>query len=337
MKKWIYMMMAVSVLGCHRLTAQSVFGIEYTTEIQTNFKDLNWVNLLKLKLSQTLYDHIRLEIGTISIAKTHSERLIDDLQIFSNIEEKSLPLSFSVTGLSFDGDDSYLFVGIRNINEDYFTSPITSFFTNSSCGIFPTISANYPIANYPLSSLGIHYSWEKESWKIQASVYNGRGYNGFTADNFLLRFHPVSDGLFGITSLNYQNNGSSYHFGGVLHNGFHSCREKTEKRSLSGMLWGYVEQRLTEKICLLAQYSVAFPSDIWCHIFGGMGIVIPFRMAEVGFFSDCAIFAGKKEYASELTCRITFSDHIILQPAVHLIQGTHGCQTVILMRMNIAL
>ena len=236
MKKWIYMMMAVSVLGCHRLTAQSVFGIEYTTEIQTNFKDLNWVNLLKLKLSQTLYDHIRLEIGTISIAKTHSERLIDDLQIFSNIEEKSLPLSFSVTGLSFDGDDSYLFVGIRNINEDYFTSPITSFFTNSSCGIFPTISANYPIANYPLSSLGIHYSWEKESWKIQASVYNGRGYNGFTADNFLLRFHPVSDGLFGITSLNYQNNGSSYHFGGVLHNGFHSCREKTEKRSLSGML-----------------------------------------------------------------------------------------------------
>ena len=82
-------MMAVSVLGCHRLTAQSVFGIEYTTEIQTNFKDLNWVNLLKLKLSQTLYDHIRLEIGTISIAKTHSERLIDDLHIFSNIEEKS--------------------------------------------------------------------------------------------------------------------------------------------------------------------------------------------------------------------------------------------------------
>ena len=29
-----------------------------------------------------------------------------------------------------------LFVGVRNVNEDFFTSDVTSLFTGSSCGIF---------------------------------------------------------------------------------------------------------------------------------------------------------------------------------------------------------
>ena len=337
MKKWMYMMVVVAVLGCYRLTAQPVFGIEYITEMQTDFRNLNWVNLLKLNFSQALCSGIRLDLGSISIAKTRSERLVNDWQVFSNIEENNLPFSLSVAGLSFSRGASCFFVGIRNMNEDYFTSPITSFFTNSSCGIFPTISVNYPIANYPLSSLGIHYTYQKERWRIQASVYNGRGYNGFTADNCLFRFRPALEGLFGITSLNYQNKGSSYYLGSVLYNGFHLGKDKAEKGTLSGILWGYVERRLSEKLYLLTQYSAAFPSDVWCHMFGGVGVVLQLGTAEVGFFSDCAVFSGEKEYASELTSRITFSDHIILQPAVHLIQGACGFRIITMMRLNITL
>lgn len=337
MKKLIYMTIAVAAFGCHRLAAQPVFGIEYATEIQTDFKDMNWVNLLKLNFTQPLSNGISLDLGSISISKTRQERLVSDLQVFSNIEEANLPFSLSVTGLSFSRKASYLFAGIRNMNEDYFNSPVTSLFTNSSCGIFPTVSANYPIANYPLSSLGIHYKYEKKRWSIQASVYNGRGYNGFTADNFLFRFRPASDGLFGIASLNYRNNGSNYYLGGVLYNGFHNIGEEAEKRSLSGILWWYAEQRLTEKLYLLAQYSAAFPSNVWCHMFGGIGVVMQFRAAEVGFFSDCAAFSGENEYASELTCRIPFSDNAILQPAIHFIQGTCGSRTIMLIRLNISL
>lgn len=337
MKKWIYMMFAAVVPGCHRPAAQPLFGIGYTTELQTDFREMNWVNLLKMDFSRTLGKGFRIDLGSISIAKTRPERLIDDRQGFSNIEADNLPFSLSVAGLSFSRGASCLFAGLRNMNEDYFASPVTSLFTNSSCGIFPTIAANYPIANYPLSSLGIHYTHEKERWRIQASLYNGRGYNGFAADNFLFRFRPVSDGLFGITSLNYRNHGSSYHLGGVLYNGFHICEAKAEKRSLSGILWGYVEQRLTKGLYLLAQYSAVFPSDVWCHRFGGAGVVMRFRTAEAGFFSGCAVFSAEKEYASELTCRITFSDHVAIQPAVHLIQGACGFRQITLMRLNIAL
>ena len=37
MKKWIYMMFAAAVPGCHRPAAQPLFGIGYTTELQTDF------------------------------------------------------------------------------------------------------------------------------------------------------------------------------------------------------------------------------------------------------------------------------------------------------------
>lgn len=330
-------MIAVADLGCHRLTAQTVFGIEYATEMQTDLRNMNWVNLLKLNLSQTLCNGLRLDLGSISIAKTRPERLVNDRQAFSNIEEENLPFSLSVAGLSLKRGASSIFAGIRNVNEDYFTSPITSFFTNSSCGIFPTISANYPIANYPLSSLAVHYAYRKEPSIIQVSIYNGRAYNGFKADYFPFRFRPASEGIFAITSLNYQNNDNSYYLGGALHNGFHICKEKQEKRSLSAILWGYVEQHLTERLYLLAQYSAAFPSDVWCHMFGGVGVVMQFRTVKAGLFSDCAAFAGEKEYASELTCGITPSDHIILQPAVHIIRGSCGFRIITLMRLNLSL
>lgn len=91
-----------------------------------------------------------IEASTISIAKTREERLVDDLQTFSNIEEDNLPLALAVCGANWQINDKHsLFFGIRNMNEDYFTSPVTSFFTNSSCGVYPTISANYDIANTP--------------------------------------------------------------------------------------------------------------------------------------------------------------------------------------------
>ena len=89
--------------------------------------------------------------------KTRPERIINDLQTFSNIEEDNLPCAIAVLGYTRLVGNVTLFAGIRNLNEDYFTTPCMSLFTNSSCGIFPTLSANYPIANYPLAALCLDY------------------------------------------------------------------------------------------------------------------------------------------------------------------------------------
>lgn len=40
----------------------------------------------------------------------------------------------------------------------------TSLFTGSSCGIFPTISASYPIANYPLAGLTVYFDVSFGGW-----------------------------------------------------------------------------------------------------------------------------------------------------------------------------
>ena len=82
--------------------------------------------------------------------------------------------------------NSSLFIGIRNVNEDYFTSPCTALFTNSSCGIFPTISANYPIANYPVASVGIDYKLNLNKWFLETSIYNGTGYRNLSGNRKLL-------------------------------------------------------------------------------------------------------------------------------------------------------
>lgn len=84
---------------------------------------MNWVNLLKMDFSRTLGKGFRIDLGSISIAKTRPERLIDDRQGFSNIEADNLPFSLSVAGLSFSRGASCLFAGLRNMNEDYLPRP----------------------------------------------------------------------------------------------------------------------------------------------------------------------------------------------------------------------
>ena len=133
-----------------RKVTGSELDLTYTTEVQTNFrKEGKWVNLLRLDYS---------------------------MQGFSNIEEKNLPFAPAVLGLEYRTSRSSLFLGIRNVNEDYFTSPCSSFFTNSSCGIYPTLSANYPLANYPKSALGLDYKLNYKDWTMEVSVYNGTGH-----------------------------------------------------------------------------------------------------------------------------------------------------------------
>ena len=115
---------------------------------------------------------------------------MDDMQGFSNIEEKNLPFAPAVLGLEYRTSRSSLFLGVRNVNEDYFTSPCSSFFTNSFCGIYPTLSANYPLANYPLAAVGLDYRLTSDPWEMELSVYNG------TAQCSLTGAHSVFPGTF---------------------------------------------------------------------------------------------------------------------------------------------
>lgn len=234
----------------HYLAAQD-FNLTYTTEFQTDFrKGAKWVNLLRTDFLQSLGNSVNIEVASISVARTSDKKLVDDLQVYSNIEEENLPLALAILGINWHVGASSLFVGIRNLNEDYFNSPCTSLFTNSSCGIFPTLSANYPIANYPVASVGMDYKLKLGNWHMETSIYNGTGYNMFVGKENVFRFCPKTDGILSITSLNYQNNDSGYYMGIALHSGMSAGDESgnsetEEKKKLNTVLWGYAEQKLS--------------------------------------------------------------------------------------------
>lgn len=96
MKRTVCMiLLGVLYAGCC-LAARTQVGAAYAGELLSDFRAWNWVNMLRLEFSQPLGSRLRLDIATISIARTRKGRLIDDLQGFSNIEEEDTPLAPAV-------------------------------------------------------------------------------------------------------------------------------------------------------------------------------------------------------------------------------------------------
>lgn len=323
--------LAALLLAAHHLHAQHL-GVEYTAEMQTNFREINLVNFLRLNTEMPLGRSVSLVASTISIAKTCEDRLVNDLQVFSNIDEENLPLAIAVSGVNWQMADHHaLFIGIRNVNEDFFTSPATSLFTNSSCGIYPTISANYPIANYPVASMGMHYKYENHScdraFSVQASLYNGIGYNRFAGRENVFRFCPIDDGIFGIAEVAYTCKGSQYFFGHALHG----------KDGLSYTPWAYAEQCVTNNITLLAGFSHAFMRESECQDFVGLGVCIRCGDTQIGVFSDYSTFGKQDEFATEITCKLPITEYMCIQPSAHVISHHSKPDYVVTLRMELKL
>ena len=214
------------------------------------------------------------------------------------------------------------------MNEDDFCSDVASLFTNSSCGIYPTISANYPIANYPVASVGIHYCYDANPVKVQASLYNGTSYNRFAGHDNFYRVCPKDDGVFGITEMSYNHGGSRYFLGNALY---------YKEGGVSATPWFYTEQCITSNLKMLAGYSHAFTTEAECKDFFGMGFLYEICKCQLGTFTDYANFLERKEFAMELTCKISVFQYLDIQPTVHLItyDGILQCAAMVRMTLHI--
>lgn len=346
------------------------FGMELTSELQGTHKgghrpatsgnasqSYNYANLLRLNVSVPVTRSVRFEAASLSTCMTAEESIGGELQTCSNLDAGNIPFALSVCGMSWTypsrqkGTTHSLSLGIRNMNEDYFCSPATSLFTNSSCGIYPTISINYPIANYPVASVGMHYRYENEklcyknkdknkdnnknkdedvnengSFVLQASLYNGQGYHRFTGRDNIFRVCPKDDGVFGLTEVSYTRRGSYYSLGNAIY----------YKESMSATPWFYTEQSITPRLTLLAGYSHAFAADAQCRDFLGCGVLYQLGQCQLGAFTDYANFLERNEFATELTCKIPLSQHIDIQPTAHLIAHDGRLHCVAMLRMALS-
>lgn len=341
-------------------------SVQYTTELQSDFgRRLNWVNLLSLRATVPmewlgLWGNGKLEVQTISVYKTSRERIAGDRQVFSNIEEDNLPFSPFILGYSQQIGKVLLFGGLRNVNEDCFTTPYASLFTNSSCGIYPTLSANYVLANYPLSAVCLLLEYRiNENIGIKNSLYNGKAYLPFKRGSSVFTVAPRRDGLLDLAEISYTTNNSyhgTYNLGVVVHGSNRlgdasDCRlpseqvqAQTETSSAKHWRVNYACWLSAEQECwrsgrysagVLGQYSFVRPTVMTA---GGMWrrwrfqrVLSASREDALGVIFSQASFSDVRERALEITWNYTVSDHFTVQPAFHFIRtGNERCNIAML-------
>lgn len=349
-----FIMFAHVFLVCGMKCMAYGWGMEYTTEFQVNLHgQCNWANLLRNHFDLDLCRNIALEADMIHIYKPVAGRIADDLQVFSNIEDDNLPASLSVLCFRYTGRFVKVFMGIRNVNEDYFISPVTSLFTNSSCGIFPTISSSESIPNYPLSTLGVHAEVGSDSWFLKASLYNGKSGSGFSSGG-VFNVNPIRDGYFGIMSLNSDTGYGCYVVGGTFHcfmrntteEGIGKTPEKKEKIKIKEYtLWTLNEIPVFRRNCryvnIMFQGAVNLTAENGCRNYIGAGInlenIIDLRKNNnLGFFVNRADYIGKTESASEITWRVDLSGHLYIQPSFHFICSGRNIYNAALIRVGVS-
>ena len=77
------------------------FGVEYTGEIQTDFKRVREANLLHHSAEILLSRALSFEVGSLSIHSFNKELVADDLQGYSNINADDLPFALTVAGFNW--------------------------------------------------------------------------------------------------------------------------------------------------------------------------------------------------------------------------------------------
>lgn len=323
--------------GCLNLLAQNAdstslrptFGVDYTGEVQTDFKRARLANLLELHADISLSRKFSVQLSSISTWSNYNDQILIDLQGFSNIDTYfDIPFALSVAGITWQINDHHsLFAGIRRTDEDYFCSDAFGFFSNSSCGIFPTISWNAPIGVFPNAAMGIHYKYDKENLCLQASVYNGEGNYRFEGRYNVFRICPHSNGIFALGQAEYRHRGSHYFLGASVH---------THPKVLP-TIWAHAEQALTSKLTLLAAYGHAFASDNLCDDFYGLGGKYSLKRAEFGVFTDYTRILDIDEWATEFIFSYQLTNFLAVKPILHVINTEGETNCVGLLRVEIGI
>ena len=156
-----------------------------------------------------------------------------------------------------------------------------------------------------------------------------RATNSLLGKENVFRFCPKSDGILGMTSLNYEYNGSNYFMGFALRSGMLEHHEngnqrpetETAEKECARIIWAYAEQRLSSHCSLLLHILAGTGTPTGCRRYAGAGIVVQCGKTQGGIVLYWADFVNEKEWAAELTWKIPCLKRGYLQPALHLIRN----------------
>lgn len=206
----------------------------------------NWINVLDASLTQSLWRGGTFEANLLSVNNLRNswgqDATVNGLTIFAAIEDESIPLSLFKFGIGQNSGRIRSFLGVRNVNSDYFVTPWNSIFTASVNGLFPTLSHNLPLSDSPYSALCLHFEWDitRTGLTYKSSLYNGRS---ATRWDEVFRFRPRRDGVINLSELSYTGTDGTYV--GTYRLGVATGRaDANDSKSYRASLWTLVEQPL---------------------------------------------------------------------------------------------
>lgn len=318
-------------------------NIEFTTEglYNATYNRGNWINILDVGIDQRLWRNATISLNLLSVNNLRNTHglggVADDLHIFSAIEDGDVDLSLFMFGLTQSIGDVNLFLGVRNVNIDYFTSPWNSLFTASTNGLLPIISHNYPLSDSPLSALCLHIEWATRfGFTIKNSLYNGVAGDAWDTR---FRFRPHRDGVMNITELSYAGDDDdyvgNYHAGMVYGN---VRLEDSDSRRNRFSFWGLAEQPIYitpggNRLELLLQGGYA-PRGT-CKFYAGAGLIwrgLSDKEDYVGVLVNRSLHDEGNETAMELTYSYTYK-YLTIQPALHEVFTSHGAQSIAVLKL----
>lgn len=321
------------------------WNVAFTTEglWEVRHGKTRWNNLLEAGTGIGLWKGAQLELSAISTFDTGNPTC-EDRQGLSNIEtgeNKAFRLTHAGLCQQF-GRHWNVFAGLRSVDADYFTSPLTSLFTGSSHGIYPVLSENFPVGTYPLSAVSLHveYSANKHV-TLKESVYNGVASDRL---NRQFGYRPRSEGTLNTGSFSYmlrpdKQYSGHYTIGYILG----TQPAVTARLSYNYALWALTEQAVANmghtRFHLLLQGGLAPASRSQCRSYWGVGTVLSGVLrngkGNLGLAVNRAVYTEGTETDTELTACFPVFNCCILQPAVHVIRTDGHTALVSLLRLCI--
>lgn len=323
MKKYLTVAALQTTLCLHAETNTLERGVTYTSEAQSDFgKRAAWMNQIRLDGAWNINCKHSIKAATLHTWRTGSDPVMEEKQVFSNIDNGNMALGVALLGWQFtctlsESLSLTTFAGVHNMNEEYFVSPLAAAFCNSSDGIHPTLASNFELANYPLSTLGIHAELNFTSgFSIQNSLYNGVA--GETTDGTAFRFRPHRDGLVNVTGITYAATGNlplDYTIGHLVH---------TQRGSV---VWASAEQAFASSskyaYSVAAQTSYDFGRNSECREYYAGGLLAQGKencpIQHFGLMYHNAQFTTGNEQSVEATAAISLCPHFTLQPSFQYI------------------
>lgn len=325
-------------------------AIAYTTEglWNTTTGIANWVNILNVEYDFPLWRNGSFSLDLLAVNNLRHEQdkggVADNLHLFSAIEDAPSTLALMAFGVGqryFD-NELLLYLGIRNLGKDYFTSPWNSIFTSAMNGLFPSIATNFVVPDAPLAAMSLHAEWHSsERWSAKLSLYDGMASDQWDE---LFRLNLGRDGIFTIGEVGYKGDSGSfvgtYHLGATF--GYAPTATTLARggshKSRRASLWMLAEQPLYRnqqgrELCLIVHGAWAPQSD--CDLYGAGGVVcrsLFTRGDYIGLLVNRGLYRGGYETQLEVTYSYQWR-YLRLQPALHRIHATRHDYTVAMLKV----